>query len=93
MRIEEDLSEIHLRLTRVFIENRGYEDIFKRFDKPDTFFYIDPPYYKGIFNRDDFEKLRDILAGLKGKFILSINDVAETRKLFKMFHIETVATS
>jgi DNA adenine methylase len=100
LRIEEELSTVHLRLARVYIENKDYTEILSRFDKPDTFFYIDPPYHgcedyygKGIFSRDDFLKLRDILADIKGRFILSINDVGEIRKLFKQFHIESVATT
>jgi len=100
LRIEEELSAVHLRLSRVFIENSDYTKIFTRFDKPDTFFYVDPPYYgcedyygKDIFSRDDFEKLKQVLTGIKGKFILSINDVEYVRKLFKGFKIETVQTS
>lgn len=100
LRIEEELSAVHLRLSRVYIENRSYAAVFTRFGKPDTFFYIDPPYYgcedyygEGIFARDDFMKLRDILASISGKFILSINDVGHIRDLFKGFRIETVATS
>jgi DNA adenine methylase len=100
MRIEEDLSEAHLRLSRVFIENTSYEKVFSRFDKPGTFFYVDPPYYgcetdygKGLFSREDFGKMRDILAGIKGRFILSLNDRKEIRELYKGFSIETVRTS
>jgi len=100
LRVEEELSAIHLRLSRVYVENRPYADIVARFDKPNTFFYLDPPYYgcedyygPGIFSRADFVTLRDILANVQGKFILSINDVAEIRKLFKGFCIETAATS
>jgi len=43
-----------------------------------TFFYLDPPYWghendygPGIFGRDDFTQLRELLAGLQGKFLLS----------------------
>jgi len=100
LRIEEELSAVHLRLSRVYVENRPYDNIINRFDKPDTFFYCDPPYYgyedyygKGLFGRDDFQKLRDILGGIKGKFILSINDTSEIRKLYKGFRIEVVETS
>lgn len=100
LRIEEELSAVHLRLARVYIENRSYPEVFLRFDKPDTFFYIDPPYYgcenyygAGIFDRSDFTKLRDILSGISGKFILSINDVDHIRDLFRKFRIETVETS
>lgn len=100
LRIEEDLSAAHLRLSRVFIENLPYERIMMRFDKPSTFFYLDPPYYgceadygKGLFSRADFGKLRAILDGLKGKFILSLNDRKEVRELYKGFEMEVVKTS
>lgn len=100
LRIEEELSAAHLRLCRVYIENRPYQDVLTRFDRPGTFFYLDPPYYKcenyyghGIFTRDDFSRIRDILSSIQGKFIMSINDVQEIRKLFKGFRIEEVTTS
>lgn len=99
MRVEEELSEAHLRLSRVYVENKPYEYVLKRFDKVDTLFYIDPPYFgcenyygKGLFNRDDFTKLRDQLAGLKSKFIMSINDVVDIRELYKDFTILEVPT-
>lgn len=99
LRIEEELSAIHLRLARVYIENKHYEDLIACFDRPETFFYLDPPYYgcenyygDGIFLRKDFGKLSAILRGLKGKFILSINDRKETREIFDGFKIATVRT-
>jgi DNA adenine methylase len=99
LRIEEELSAAHLRLARVYVENRPYQTVIDRFDKPDTLFYVDPPYFgcenyygNGIFSRDDFEVLRDRLAKIKGKFIMSINDVPAIREQFKEFHIRSVAT-
>ncbi|MCK9420199.1 MAG: Dam family site-specific DNA-(adenine-N6)-methyltransferase [Nitrospirae bacterium] len=99
LRIEEELSAVHLRLARAYIENKPYGYVIARFDRPTTFFYIDPPYYrcendygKGIFSRDDFEKLRDLLRTVKGKFIMSINDVPEIRALYKEFRIQSVTT-
>jgi DNA adenine methylase len=100
LRIEEELSAVHLRLSRVYIENLPYEQILARFDKEHTFFYIDPPYHgcedcygKDIFSRDDFSRLASILSRLTGKFIMSINDVPQIRSLFSVFHITQVATS
>ena len=97
LRIEEELSAAHLRLARVYIENRPYENILTRFDRPHTFFYIDLPYYKcenyygdGIFSRDDFKKLSNLLKALRGEFIMSINDAKEIRELFSGFRIEKV---
>ncbi len=100
LRIEEELSAAHLRLSRVYVENMRYERLIERFDRPHTFFYIDPPYYgcenyygKGIFERDDFDKLQSILTGIKGKFIMSINDTGPIRKTFGGFRIEKVKTT
>ena len=94
LRIEEELSQAHLRLSRVAIENQHYSKIIERFDLPDTLFYLDPPYFncedyygKGLFNKADFERLRDQLKAVKGKFILSLNNVPEIREIFKDFHI------
>ncbi len=36
--------------------------------------------------------MRNLLAGMKGKFILSINDVREIRALFDGFKMESVST-
>jgi DNA adenine methylase len=94
LRIEEELSMIHIRLARVYIENLHFEKFIPRFDRPGTFFYLDPPYYgcekyygDGIFRREDFARLRDLLWVLRGKFILSLNDTPEIRALFRGFKI------
>lgn len=99
MRIEEELSAVHLRLAGVFVENLPYQKAIERFDKPDTFYYIDPPYYgcekyygRGIFERDDFARLAEQLAGIRGKFCMSMNDAKEIRRLFARFTIGTIAT-
>lgn len=96
-RIEEDLWAAHQRLAQVTIENLPYAEVIHRYDRAETFFYCDPPYFdcedyygKNIFSRDDFTKLRDILSTIKGKFLLSINDVPLIRELFKDFTIESV---
>jgi DNA adenine methylase len=43
---------------------------------------VDPPYWgnerdygDGLFGRDDFARLAELLGRVKGKFILSLNDV------------------
>lgn len=100
LRIEEELSAAHIRLSRVYIENVSYEKLIQRHDRPFTFFYLDPPYMgcekdygKGIFSQEDFTKLNSLLRPLKGKFILSINDKPEIRAIYSGFHIESVTTS
>jgi DNA adenine methylase len=99
MRIEEDLTEAHIRLSRVFIENKPYQAILERFDRPGTLFYLDPPYWgcegdygPGVFGRDDFAQLATLLEKVRGRFILSLNDRPEVREVFSAFRIESVTT-
>jgi DNA adenine methylase len=67
------VSEAHLRLSAVTVENLPYGDIITRYDRPGTFFYIDPPYYgyedyygKDVFGRADFALLAGILKKISG---------------------------
>lgn len=100
LRLEEDLSEAHLRLSRVTIENLPYDQLIKRYDGKDVFFYIDPPYWdcendygKGLFDKTDFERLRDVLKACQGKWLVSINNVPQIRELFKDYEFKEVKTS
>jgi len=93
------LDDLHSRLSGVIIECMGYDVFIPKYDRPDTLFYLDPPYYgcesdygKDAFHRDDFERLAEILGAIKGRFILSLNDRPEVWSIFDRFHIETVET-
>lgn len=44
LRIEESLSAAHLRLSSACIERLDWKDCIKRYDRPHSFFYLDPPY-------------------------------------------------
>jgi len=95
LRLEEELSEVHIRLARVVIENLPWQEFVKRYDREQTFFYVDPPYYKAPYykhNMDlkDYQEMAKILAGIKAKFILSINDHQEMREVFEGFKIKPV---
>ncbi len=46
-----------------------------------------------MFAQADFARMADQLAGIAGRFILSINDVPEIRTIFAAFHITEVATT
>lgn len=94
LKLEEELAHANLRLTNVGIENQHYSRILERFDRPTTLFYLDPPYFgcedyygKGLFSQADFEKLRDQLISIQGKFILSLNNTPEIKRIFADFHI------
>lgn len=93
------LEDVHQRLSCVVIECLPYDEVLTRYDRPETLFYLDPPYwgcerdYGAPFARSDFGALATILAGLKGRFILSLNDRPEVRETFAAFKIESVETS
>jgi DNA adenine methylase len=94
-RLPELIENAHKRLQRVQLECQPYEEVVKRFDRPTTLFYLDPPYwgkklYRHNLGEADFEKLAGQLKKIRGKFILSLNDVPEVRRLFGVFHIRGV---
>lgn len=95
VKIKDRLRAVAERLASVTIEQEDFEAFIRHYDTKDTLFYLDPPYWgnetdygKGIFRRSDFERLKDVLTGIKGRFILSLNDVPQVRELFKAFTIE-----
>ena len=98
--LEPMLEDLHSRLSGVVIECLDWSAFIPRYDGPDTLFYVDPPYWgceddygKRMFNRDDFQRLADQLGGIRGRFILSLNDVPEVRATFAAFRIDEVQTS
>lgn len=98
--LEPMLEDLHSRLSGVIIECLDFEAFIRRYDFAGTLFYLDPPYWgcegdygKALFSRADFQRLSDALAGIKGSFVLSINDVPEIRELFGWARIEEVKTT
>lgn len=94
-RIPEMIRSAYERLQSVQIEHLPFEKALGKYDRPSTFFYLDPPYYNvklynHNFSDDDFSRLRKCLSTLKGKFLLSINDHSFVRSLFADFKIEKI---
>jgi DNA adenine methylase len=78
--LREVLGLIHQRLARVQIENDDFRKIIPRYDRENTFFYLDPPYYPhtrsvNIYRYEmteaDYEDLFNLLLQVKGKVLLS----------------------
>lgn len=93
LRLEETLSAAHLRLAGAYVENLTWHACIERYDRPHTFFYLDPPYWEtegyGIeFGWEEYERLATVLGQLKGKAIISLNDHPAIRKAFAAYHIE-----
>ena len=74
------------RLDKVTIECLPYEDLIAFYDAPGNFFYCDPPYVHGTkydnAKRFDHEKLKRVLEGVKGRWLLSYDDCPEVRELY-----------
>lgn len=91
-RIEENLSAAHIRLAGTYVENLSWEECVKRYDRPHTFFYMDPPYWEtagyGVpFEFDNYERMAAAMGSCKGKVMVSINDHPDIRRVFKDFNI------
>jgi len=98
-KLENMLEAVHGRLAGVTIENLDWLNFINRYDRPETLFYLDPPYFgtekyygKDLFSRDQFALLADRLSSIKGKFIFSINDVPQIRQTFSNFVIAEAKT-
>lgn len=76
-----DWIEHFLKITDV--ENMDFEQVIRKYNTPNTYFYVDPPYYvvgegdyysNHDFDRNDHERLANVLHSVKGKFSLSYYD-------------------
>ena len=87
----EHIKQLENRMANVVVENQDFETLIKHYDRQDTFFYADPPYfstedmYAVGFNWNDHVRLKDTLSKIQGKFLLSYNDCPEIRELYKGF--------
>lgn len=96
-RLVSTLEAIHKRLAGVWIDCLPWCQFIDRWDRPGALFYLDPPYWgtegaygHDLFGRDDFERLAARLRTLRGRFILSVNDVPELRMLFAWARVDSV---
>ena len=88
------------RLQKVVIENKDFEKLIDQYDRPESLFYCDPPYfetedyYEDVgFRKDDHIRLADRLSSIEGKYLLSYNDCPEIRVLYESrgAHIESIS--
>jgi len=73
------------------VENMDFQEVIEKYDSPNTYFYVDPPYYvvgegsyysNHDFNRNDHERLAKVLNNVKGKFSLSYYDFEQLHFFF-----------
>ncbi len=87
LRLEEDLSQAHLRLHGANVENLSWQDVVARYDRPHTLFYLDPPYWQtegyGVeFGFEQYERMAELARTIQGSMLISINDHPDIRRVF-----------
>ena len=81
----------------VVIENKDCVDLILQYDRVESFFYLDPPYYMAekcydkVFAEEDHIRLHDALKNIKGKFMLSYNKCDFICDMYKDFYITEVS--
>ncbi|MEI7150849.1 DNA adenine methylase [Pectobacterium carotovorum] len=95
LRIEEELSMAHLRLSRTVIEHLDWAECIQRYDRPHTLFYCDPPYwgtegYGVEFGLENYDRMAQLAREVKGNMIISVNDIPEMRQTFEGLNLQSV---
>jgi len=89
------------RMRDVAIENLDFEALIKKYDAPDTFLFLDPPYaditdlYQFSFTNEDHKRLAKALKRISGLFLLTYNSHPLIELLYRdyfMFEQEIIAT-
>jgi site-specific DNA-adenine methylase len=71
-----------------------YEEIIEKYDSPNTFFYLDPPYYRKEFHYNtDFDEnshqfLYEVVKNIQGNWILSYNNERYIKNMYKDYTIK-----
>ncbi|WP_322547761.1 hypothetical protein [Stenotrophomonas geniculata] len=64
----------------------------RRYDRPGTLFYLDPPYWEtegyGVeFLFAEYEAMAELMRTSAGRFVVSISDHPEIREVFASFDL------
>ena len=98
LRLEESLSAAHLRLSATLIEHLDWMTCIRKYDRPHTLFYLDPPYwgtqgYGVEFGLEQYSLMAELARTIKGKMIISVNDIPEMRKAFEGLQMTTTGVT
>ena len=93
-RLEEDLSQAHLRLQNTFVEHLSWDKAVQKYDRPHTLFYLDPPYwgtegYGVDFGFENYELMAALARNIQGSMVISVNDIPAMRTVFDGLHMES----
>ena len=96
-----EVETIARRLQNVYIDHLDFRRCIKNWDRPDTFFYCDPPYFGATpyrtrvhtFTIQDHEDLASLLHHTQGKWLLTYNDHPRVRELYASDRRKTISTA
>ena len=94
--LEQDLVDAHMRLVNTTIEHLDWKDCIRKYDRPHTLFYCDPPYWDtegyGVdFAWEQYESLLELAQSIRGQMVISINSHPRIRELFSPLPCKEVA--
>jgi len=82
------------RLGSATLLNQDYRKVIRKYDSAKTFFFLDPPYeksdglgYAAGSESFDFDEMAKVLKGIKGDFLITINDSPRIRDAFAGFQL------
>lgn len=97
--VAEQLEVWRRRLSGVVVENLPYERCLLNYDGPETFFLLDPPYvgpstgaYDG-WTQEQMIEFRTRVEKLQGRWLVTVNDSKENRRLFSDFQVKPIRTA
>jgi len=75
-----NLLKAEPKIRKMKIENMDFREVIDKYDDPDTFFYLDPPYpgkdwYVHNFLESDFIELKNIIKSIKGIYLMNFNSI------------------
>lgn len=84
----EAVRTLAVRLDKTLVEELDWAECVRRYDRPSTFFFCDPPYtecgdcgYKA-WTEADVLRLKETLATIRGKWMVTLNDSPAVRQIF-----------
>ncbi len=95
----DDIKRLSDRLQRCNVDNLPWERCLEKYNGSDTLFFLDPPYTGTAkyahqrFTADDDLRLAKLLATVKGKYVLTLQDTPENRERYQHCSITGVKRS
>lgn len=91
------LEEYQTQLRKAVLTNVDYEECIRQNDSATAFFFLDPPYENTVATYGyaehadfDFERFAQVVATIRGKWLLMIDDSPRIRALFKDYYQKKV---